>query len=52
MKIKYPCGCEYRFSGRIVERDNGEFVIPDYVDDDGYDHELCDKHKEELTEKW
>ena len=50
MKIKYPCGCEYRFSGFIIE--DGTQVWPDYVDDDGYDYDLCDKHRQEIIEPW
>ena len=52
MKVRYPCGCEYNFSGRIIGPDNDETVIPDYVNDDGYDFDLCYNHKQELEEKW
>ena len=50
MKVTYICGCYYEFSGRINEE--GTKVLPDYVDDDGNDYELCDKHEQELIENW
>lgn len=48
MKIKYDCGCEYRFSGFISQ--DGTRVLPDYVDDDGHDYILCERHKHDIVE--
>ena len=42
MKIKYPCGCNYEFS----MRETGV----DYVEDDGYDFELCCDHLKKVDE--
>ncbi len=50
MKVIYECGCEYNFAGRINEE--GTKVLPDYVDDDGYDYHLCDKHYSSMVENW
>jgi hypothetical protein len=52
MKIIYDCGCEYEFSGRIIGPDDDERTVADYVDDDGYSFELCDKHQQETTTPW